>query len=352
VNRPSALTVAGAGMAGLTAAARARELGLDVVVHEKGDRAGGSMLLSSCVVWRHRTLELAREECPTAEPALQRLVVEELDEGLTWLEALGAPVVSKDTGNPRTAGWRFDPRGLTDVLVRAAGEVRVRSPFPAGARPLVLATGGFAARMARERSLALRANPWSEGDGLDEGLSRGGSTTAGMDEFYGRAMPAPPARWGEEDFVRASQLYGRWADVLDEQGESVWEGPVSWSENDLVQAIARRPRGIARYRVGRDALAQRVRERTVADMVAEAERLGGPVDRDDGGVTVTVQAAVTHTIGGLRVDEHARVVGTDDLWAAGADAGGFSTGGYASGLAAALVLGRRAAEDAARRFAG
>jgi hypothetical protein len=87
-------------------------------------------------------------------------------------------------------------------------------------------------------------------------------------------------------------------------------------------------------------------------MVAEAERLGGPVDRDDGGVTVTVQAAVTHTIGGLRVDEHARVVGTDDLWAAGADAGGFSTGGYASGLAAALVLGRRAAEDAARRFAG
>jgi hypothetical protein len=310
------------------------------------------MLLSSCVVWRHRTLELAREECPTGDPALQRLVVEELDEGLTWLEALGAPVVSKDTGNPRTTGWRFDPRGLTEVLVRAAGDVRLRSPFRSGARPLVLATGGFAVRMARERALALRANPWSEGDGLDEGIARGGSTTAGMDEFYGRAMPAPPARWGEEDFVRASQLYGRWADVLDEQGAAVWEGPVSWSENDLVQAIAREPRGVARYRVGRDALAHRVRERTVADMVAEAERLGGPVARDEGGVTVTVQAAVTHTIGGLRVDEHARVVGTDDLWAAGADAGGFSTGGYASGLAAALVLGRRAAEDAARRFAG
>jgi len=37
----------------------------------------------------------------------------------------------------------------------------------------------------------------------------------------------------------------------------------------------------------------------------------------------------------------------DGLYAAGADIGGISTGGYASGLAAALVLGRTAAEDAA-----
>ena len=47
------LVVAGAGMAGLAAAARARELGADVTVLEKGDRAGGSMLLSSGVIWRH-----------------------------------------------------------------------------------------------------------------------------------------------------------------------------------------------------------------------------------------------------------------------------------------------------------
>jgi succinate dehydrogenase/fumarate reductase flavoprotein subunit len=36
----------------------------------------------------------------------------------------------------------------------------------------------------------------------------------------------------------------------------------------------------------------------------------------------------------------------DGLYAAGADVGGISTGGYASGLAAALVFGRRAAETA------
>jgi succinate dehydrogenase/fumarate reductase flavoprotein subunit len=59
-----------------------------------------------------------------------------------------------------------------------------------------------------------------------------------------------------------------------------------------------------------------------------------------------VKPGITHTIGGLRIDESARVVGADGLYAAGADAGGISTGGYASGLAAALVFGRIAAESA------
>src|SRR3954452_19915734 len=112
-------------MAGLCAAVRARELGADVVVHEKGDRPGGSMLLSSCVIWRYRTLEDFRAECPGGDPALQALVIERLDEGLEWLRSLGAAVVWKETGNPRTIGLRFEPRGLTDVLIRAAGEVRL-----------------------------------------------------------------------------------------------------------------------------------------------------------------------------------------------------------------------------------
>jgi hypothetical protein len=48
------------------------------------------------------------------------------------------------------------------------------------------------------------------------------------------------------------------------------------------------------------------------------------------------------------VDERARVLGADDLWAAGVDAGGIATGGYASGLAQALVQGLVAAEDVGR----
>jgi predicted oxidoreductase len=67
---------------------------------------------------------------------------------------------------------------------------------------------------------------------------------------------------------------------------------------------------------------------------------------------VHVAAAVTHTIGGLRVDTRARLLAADGspldgLYAAGVDAGGVATGGYASGLAQALVLGLAAAEDLA-----
>ena len=69
-------------------------------------------------------------------------------------------------------------------------------------------------------------------------------------------------------------------------------------------------------------------------------------------VAVHVTAAVTHTLGGLRVDTRARVLDQDGapldgLYAAGVDAGGVAAGGYASGLAQALVLGLAAAEDLA-----
>src|SRR5437763_12854363 len=127
-------------MAGLCAAARARELGAAPVVYEKGTRPGGSMLLSSCVVWRFREWGDFRAECPTGDERLQRLVWERLDDGIAWLESLGAPVVAHETGNPRTVGRRFDPHGLTEPLVHAAGEVRRNA---VAAELEVLATGGF-----------------------------------------------------------------------------------------------------------------------------------------------------------------------------------------------------------------
>jgi fumarate reductase flavoprotein subunit len=338
-------------MAGLCAAARARELGADVAVLEKGDRAGGSMLLSTGFVWRHRELADFRRDCPDGDPELQRLVFDRTDVGLAWLESLGARPTTRETGNPITCGAGFDPRALTATLVQAAGEVRLGEALaevPADV-PVVLATGGFQGDRELVRDhvtpeadhLLLRANPWSSGDGLRLGLSAGAATSAGMGEFYGRNMPAPPARVGEEDFVRLSQLYARHA--LVSAGEETYEAR-TWSEIDVVQWTARRPGARAWYRVPAERLGEHVRERTVEEMVDAAEAAGAPVARDSDGVTVEVRAAITTTVGGLAIDRSARAA--DGVFAAGADAGGVMAGGYSSGLAAALVLGKLAAESA------
>jgi hypothetical protein len=216
--------------------------------------------------------------------------------------------------------------------------------------PVILATGGFhASRELLRRNvtpeadrLVLRGNPWSQGDGLALAAGRGATTTTGLDEFYGRNMPAPPARYGERDFVRLAQLYARHATVTSATGESF--RTTTWSEIDVVQWTARQPGARAWYSVATEALAERVRDRTVADMVQAAQAVGAPVERRKGQVVVEVAAGVTTTLGGLRIDERARAA--PGVYACGADAGGIFTGGYGSGLAAALVFGRIAAESA------
>jgi fumarate reductase flavoprotein subunit len=324
-------------MAGLCAGARARELGAESVVFEKGMRPGGSMLLSSCVVWRYRTFEEFRAQCPGGDEELQRAVFDGFDEALEWLISLGPKVVWEDTPNPLTTGKRFEPQSLTEVLVRAAGEVRLGEELPSE-RPLLLATGGFAVRYAREHGLLVRSNPWSEGDGLDFALEHGASTAGDLDEFYGRAMPAPPARIGEDDYVRLSQLWDGEARFVDESGDAFFQGPPAWHESDLAQAIARQPGATAWFIVPAEL---RDDPRVVA--LREA---GGTVVEENGELRLHVAAAVTHTQGGIRVNPDGSVPGVEGLFAAGADVGGVSTGGYSSGLAAALVLGRRAAESA------
>jgi succinate dehydrogenase/fumarate reductase flavoprotein subunit len=366
----SDLVVAGAGMAGLAAAAEARRLGATPAVFEKLDRPGGSMRLSSGVVWRHRELDRFTAECPGGDRDLQRLLFERLDADLGWLESLGAPVVARETGNPLTTGVRFDPEGLTEALVAAAGGVA-----SAGARaeasaasaaggvhlasplrelpdrtPVVLATGGFAADPALVREhvtseadhLLVRTAPGSTGDGLRLGIAAGAHLGPGLDQVYARAMPAPPARVEPTDFVRLSQLYARHAEVTNERGERY--ETATWSEIDTAQWMARQPRGRAWFRVPRAALGERVRDLTVGEMVDAAETAGAPVRREPQHVTVETVAGITTTLGGLRIDRAARAA--PGVFACGADAGGIATGGYASGLAAALVFARIAARAA------
>jgi succinate dehydrogenase/fumarate reductase flavoprotein subunit len=341
------LVVAGAGMAGLAAAAHARERGARVLHLEKAEAPGGAMRFSSGVLWRHADWDEFRRECPRGVEALQRALFERLDADLDWLEARGARVTAGTTGNPRTVGRRFDPASIVTAL---AGELERGTPLeglPDG--PVVLATGGFAASRALLRrhvtpeadELLLRAPPHATGDGLRIGLAAGGRPSAGMGEFYGRAMPAAPL--APERWITDAQLYARHAAVTDEAGER-YEAR-TWSEIDVVQWLASRPGARGWLVVPPERLGERTPYGTVAEQVARAEAAGADVRRaGTGTVSVHVAAAVTTTLGGLAVEPDGRAA--EGVWAAGADAGGIATGGYASGLAGALVTGRIAAEAA------
>jgi succinate dehydrogenase/fumarate reductase flavoprotein subunit len=193
------------------------------------------------------------------------------------------------------------------------------------------------------------------GDGLRHGLAHGAALSAGLDEFYGRNMPDAP--FGETEFVSLSQLYARWARIVDAEGRELQLDEADWSETRLVQETARRPGAVAWYLLDEAALSRPTRYGIVRDAVDAAATRTAPRDLPfppPAGtvVGVRVKAAITTTLGGLRVDTRGRVLREDGspidgLYAAGADAGGISTGGWASGLASALVLGLSAAETAA-----
>jgi fumarate reductase flavoprotein subunit len=437
------VVVIGGGLAGLVAAIRLLELGARVTLLEKGDRPGGSFVYSSGFVWSYRDPETYRQEAPGGDATLQSLILERLEGGLAWLEGLGAPVLARETGNPLTFGARLDPgrtvAALVDRIVEAGGRVltgtalkglvpdadgRVSAVRAGSGREeraeradaAILASGGFAANeelVARHiirgpGRMRLRAHPWSTGDGLLAALRAGALASGGLDEFYGRNLPAPPASFLPEQFVEVSQLYGRHAVALNRRGERYADEAADWSETALTRATARQPDLRAFYVLDAGSLMERTRERTAEEMVDTARRAGGivlragsleelaeglarcgppaanvlrtievynaAVEAGRGGelspprsdpaapvrrppfVAVEVAPTITHTIGGLAVDGGCRVLRRSDgrplpgLYAAGVEVGGVSTGGYTSGLAAALVFGRAAAVSAVEDY--
>jgi fumarate reductase flavoprotein subunit len=437
------VTVAGGGLAGLIAARRALELGARVKLLEKGDRLGGSFVYSSGYVWSYKDLETFRDQAPGGDVTLQRLILDRLGTGLAWLEDLGATVLARETGNRLTTGARLDPVRTVDALlesIAASGGqvfpgaaleglawdarghvegVRVVSggeSWTEEADAVILASGGFAANpelvgrhiVKGQGRMRVRAHPWSTGDGFLAALGAGARESAGLDEFYGRNLPAPPAEFPPERFVEVSQLYGRYAVALNRNGERYADEAADWSETALTRATARQPGLRAWYVVDGAGLRERVRERTVGEMVATAREVGGTVlkagspeelagklaergvseaallrtlDEYNAAVAggraatlspprsapappvkvppflaVEVAPAITHTIGGLAVDGGCRVLRDPDgrplpgLYAAGVEVGGVSVGGYTSGLAAAVVFGRVAAESACQHF--
>ena len=150
---------------------------------------------------------------------------------------------------------------------------------------VVLASGGFAANpdlvgryiIGGAGRMAVRAHPRSTGDGFLAALEKGALASAGLDEFYGRNLPAPPAEFPPERFVEVSQLYGRHAVAVNARGERYADEGADWSETALTRATAHQPGLYAWYVLDAAGLRVRVRERTVQEMVEVARNTGGTV---------------------------------------------------------------------------
>jgi hypothetical protein len=111
-------------------------------VLEKGDRPGGSMLLSSGFVWRHESFDAFRSECPDGDPELQRVIFDRLDGGLDWLDTLGAPSSPARPATRARAAPGSTPKDSRAPRSRGAARSSSRSRWVSCRRdvPVVLAT--------------------------------------------------------------------------------------------------------------------------------------------------------------------------------------------------------------------
>ena len=144
---------------------------------EKGDRAGGSMLLSSCVVWRHLRFDDFREDCPHGDERLQRLIWERLDDrspGSSRRPACvrcgrtprtrGRPAgATTPAGSPRPCRGRRARSGCESLSISRAA--RPRNGWFSGARRARAGTARPLEPLERGRRADRRRSRWRRDGG-------------------------------------------------------------------------------------------------------------------------------------------------------------------------------------------
>jgi tricarballylate dehydrogenase len=263
-------------------------------------------------------------------------------------------------------------------------------------RSLVLATGGRQADPEVRRSLVeggqlvppLRGNAYSRGDGAAIAIALGGRVNTANKGFYGHLWAEGVEPLAPLDFIAFTFYQSEEGVMFDAAGrrfadetrgdhnntvavaEHGGRALLLWSE-DVQERAGGQPFvggslpmdrwAISRDRGGRVASAADASE--LLPLVGEwgyrleASALDEQVVRQRLGTgriyAADVVPAVTMTFGGIEIDSTGSVLDANDeaiagLYAAGGDASDIYHRGYAGGLCAAAVTGRRAGRDAAR----
>lgn len=334
---------------------------------------------------------------------------------------------------------------LEDGVIHGARTVRDGRFEEHRADAVVLATGGFqgnhellARYVVRDpANLALRASVWCTGDGLIAATQVGAGVSPGLGTFYGHALAAPPARYTRFQLRDASAYHGALSVALNLNGDRFADETAETGEEALNQQLAQQPEGRGVYIVDEDSMDEEAiqgRRSVTRSIVGRIRALGGTVIEADSleklcvglaelgipatralaklhefnaamrngrahdlvparirrrkplerppFVAVAVKSAITFTMGGVLIDERARVlwragstssfapvpvdrayadthgpstsIGVDyrqtpivGLYAAGNDAGNISHFGYTGGLASALTTGQTAGRESA-----
>ncbi|MFF1691021.1 MULTISPECIES: FAD-binding protein [unclassified Streptomyces] len=432
------LLIIGAGMAGLTAGARAVSNGLSVVIAEIGADVGGSARFAG-YAWTAPSHEVMDQHNPDGEITLKRALVDRFADGISWIRSLG--VEAKDAQRVLSfgRGHQFDTNYYVDtcrrVVVDGGGELLlstgterlvvedgavVGADLTAAdgtrrqvrAKATLVATGGFQGDLALRTAhvhphadrMQLRSNPHSRGGGYRLATRADAATSREGAGFYGHLVPSGIPFADPADFVDMSLYYSEHALLLNLRGERFVDETLG--DHLTTMALLDQPEGrgllIADARVFRDWIVGSYVEGAVAvDKFALASKRGGRVglaeDLDelawlpeewgyDGErvrdavklfneqaaagpeptpgraldrlpldeppyYVIEAEPAITFPFHGLRIDDRARVLGSDGrplrgLLAAGSDTGGLWHRAYAGGLASALVFGLTAADTA------
>lgn len=246
------ILVIGGGMAGLTAAVRALQRGLRVVLVEKAAEVGGSARYAG-YLWSAPSHEVMDEVNPQGDPDLRAAVVEGFPAALDFVRDLGVPCGPGVPVLRYGIGHQFDTSVFIEGCrsrIAAAGELllgarterlcpddegRIRGAdlvLADGTRrtvragTTVLATGGFQAdpglRGAHVHRCAtgipLRSNPHSAGDGLRLAEAVGGVVVNSGGGFYGHLVPTG-VTLTPEIFVELALYYSEHAVLFNLHGE-------------------------------------------------------------------------------------------------------------------------------------